>query len=179
MTRSYNNVGRITIDFRKALKRKRNKKHNIVVYEDDVIFIGKKQDIVLVDVSGTRAQEFVDTTMLNSDGKVASPYFKGKRAGYYIKEYAGGFDNDAKRAQTYVKDLDGRFKKTHNFLLFRVHRIVKNGSEIVISGKKANKIEERRNRKKEESKVNIKDTVTEILTLMISAFTVVTLSNNL
>ncbi len=179
ITRSYNNVGRITIDFKKALKRKKNKNHNVVVLKNDVIVIGKKQDIVLVDVSGTRAQEFVATTMLNSDGKVASPYFKGKRAGYYIKEYAGGFDNDAKRAQTYVKDLDGRFKKTHNFLLFRVHRIVKNGSEIVISGKKANKIEERRNRKKEESKVNLKDTVTEILTLMISAFTVITLSNNL
>ena len=179
MTRSYNNVGRITIDFRKALKRKRNKKHNIVVYEDDVIFIGKKQDIVSIGISGTNAQEFIDTTTLSKDGKIATPYFSGKRAGFYIQEYAGGFDKNAKRSKTYVKDLNGRLKKTHNFLLFRVHRKVNNGSEIVISREKANKIEERRNRKEAESKVNIKDTVTDILTLMISAFTVVTLSNNL
>ena len=49
----------------------------------------------------------------------------------------------------------------------------------MISDKKMKRKEERINRKKEESKVNIKDTVTEILTLMISAFTVVTLSRNL
>ena len=179
ITRSYNNVGRITIDFKKALKGKRNKKHNIVLHENDVIFIGKKQDIVLIGISGTNAQEFIDTTTLSKGGKIATPHFAGRRAGFYIQEYAGGFDKDAKRSQTYVKDLDGRLKKTRNFLLFRVHRKVKNGSEIVISGKKANKIEERRNRKEAESKVNIKDTVTELLSLMISAFTVITLANKL
>ena len=179
ITRSYNNVGRITIDFKKALKRKRNKKHNIVLQESDVIFIGKKQDIVLIGIIGTNAQEFLTGDLLDNKSKIASPHFNGKRAGFYIKEYAGGFDKDAKRSQTYVKDLDGRLKKTRNFLLFRVHRKVKNGSEIVISGKKANKIEERRNRKQEKSKVNIKDTVTEMLTIIISAFTVITLANRL
>jgi len=179
ITRSYNNVGRITIDFKKALKRKRNKKHNIVLHENDVIFIGKKQDIVLIGISGTNAQEFLTPGLLDNKSKIASPHFSGKRAGFYIKEYAGGFDKDAKRSQTYVKDLDGRLKKTRNFLLFRVHRKVKNGSEIVISGKKANKIEERRNRKEAESKVNIKDTVTEMLAIIISAFTVITLANRL
>ena len=179
ITRSYNNVGRITIDFKKALKRKRNKKHNIVLHESDVIFIGKKQDIVLIGIIGTNAQEFLTGDLLDNKSKIASPHFNGKRAGFYIKEYAGGFDKDAKRSQTYVKDLDGRLKKTRNFLLFRVHRKVKNGSEIVISGKKANKIEERRNRKQEKSKVNIKDTVTEMLTIIISAFTVITLANRL
>ena len=179
ITRSYNNVGRITIDFKKALKRKRNKKHNIVLQESDVIFIGKKQDIVLIGIIGTNAQEFLTGDLLDNKSKIASPHFSGKRAGFYIKEYAGGFDKDAKRSQTYVKDLDGRLKKTRNFLLFRVHRKVKNGSEIVISGKKANKIEERKNRKQEKSKVNIKDTVTEMLTIIISAFTVITLANRL
>ena len=172
-------MGRITIDFKKALKRKRNKKHNIVLHESDVIFIGKKQDIVLIGIIGTNAQEFLTGDLLDNKSKIASPHFNGKRAGFYIKEYAGGFDKDAKRSQTYVKDLDGRLKKTRNFLLFRVHRKVKNGSEIVISGKKANKIEERRNRKQEKSKVNIKDTVTEMLTIIISAFTVITLANRL
>lgn len=179
ITRSYNNVGRITIDFKKALKRKRNKKHNIVLHENDVIFIGKKQDIVLIGISGTNAQEFIDTTILSKGGKIATPHFAGRRAGFYIQEYAGGFDKNAKRSKTYVKDLNGRLKKTRNFLLFRVHRKVNNGSEIVISGKKANKIEERRNRKEAESKVNIKDTVTEMLAIIISAFTVITLANRL
>jgi protein involved in polysaccharide export with SLBB domain len=179
ITRSNNNVGRITIDFKKALKRKRNRNHNIVVQENDSIVIGKKQDIVLVGISGTNAQEFIDTTALSNGGKIATPYFVGRRAGFYIQEYAGGFDKDAKRSKTYVKDLDGRLKKTHNFLLFRVHRKVNNGSEIVISSKKANRKEERKNRKEAESKVNIKDTVTELLSLMISAFTVITLANKL
>jgi len=116
---------------------------------------------------------------LSKGGKIATPHFAGRRAGFYIQEYAGGFDKNAKRSKTYVKDLDGRLKKTRNFLLFRVHRKVKNGSEIVISGKKANKIEERRNRKEAESKVNIKDTVTEMLAIIISAFTVITLANRL
>ena len=179
MTRPYNNVGRITIDFKKALKRKRNKKHNIVLHENDSIVIGKKQDIVLIGISGTNAQEFIDTTTLSKGGKIATPHFAGRRAGFYIQEYAGGFDKDAKRSETYVKDLDGRLKKTRNFLFFRVHRKVNNGSEIVISGKKANKIEERRNRKQEKSKVNIKDTVTEMLAIITSAFTVITLANRL
>ena len=126
-----------------------------------VLSSAKKQDIVLIGISGTNAQEFIDTTTLSKDGKIATPYFSGKRAGFYIQEYAGGFDKNAKRSKTYVKDLNGRLKKTRNFLVFRVHRKVNNGSEIVISGKKANKIEERRNRKEAESKVNIKDTVTE------------------
>ena len=150
-----------------------------MVQENDSIVIGKKQDIVLIGISGTNAQEFINTTALSNGGKIATPHFAGRRAGFYIQEYAGGFDKDAKRSKTYVRDLDGRLKKTHNFLLFRVHRKVKNGSEIVISSKKANKKEERRNRKQEKSKTNIKDTVVEMLTIIISAFTVITLANKL
>ena len=163
------------MNFKKARKRKKNKNHNIALQKNDVITIGKTSGIVLIGVSGTSTEEFSE----DSVAKIAVPFYPGKLASYYINQYAGGFKREAKRSETFVKHLDGTIKKAHNFLLFRVQRRVKNGSEIIISSKKEDQKEERRNRKKEESKLNLKDTVTEILTLMISAFTVVTLSNNL
>ncbi|MEJ6787879.1 MAG: SLBB domain-containing protein [Bacteroidota bacterium] len=174
-TRSFDDVGIIRMNFKKALKRTKNKNHNIALRKNDVITIGKTSGIVLIGVSGTSSQEFLE----DSVAKIAVPFYPGKVASYYIQHYAGGFKRDSRPSQTYVKHLDGTIKQAHNFLLFRVQRRVRNGSEIIISQKKEKQKQERRDRKKEESKLNLKDTVTEILTLMISAFTVVTLSNNL
>ncbi|MDB0055254.1 SLBB domain-containing protein, partial [Bacteroidia bacterium] len=173
--RSFDDVGIIRMNFKKALKRKKNKNHNIALRKNDVITIGKTSGIVLIGVNGTSSQEFLE----DSVAKIAVPFYPGKVASYYIQHYAGGFKRDSRPSQTYVKHLDGTIKQAHNFLLFRVQRRVRNGSEIIISQKKEKQKQERRDRKKEESKLNLKDTVTEILTLMISAFTVVTLSNNL
>ncbi len=176
LKRSEDGLGFVAVNFEKAIKKKND--HNLILATGDQINIGKEINLVLIDHQGTNASEF----MINDpkkESKISAPYSTNKRAGYYIRKYNGGFAKQAKPSKTFVKRSDGRLLKTHNLLLFRVHRKVKKGSEIIVGMKDVENRENRKKRKTEKSKINLKDAATELMSILVSAFTVITLGQNL
>jgi len=111
-------VGYLYLDLKKVLNNQRSKM-NYVLKEGDIITIPELHDIVRV----TGAIDY-------PEDKVNTPYHKGKRAGYYIHHYAGGFDKKANRRKTYVRHRNGVIDNTSNFLFFKIYPEVIPGSII-------------------------------------------------
>lgn len=176
LNRLEDGLGFVAINFKKAIKKKSN--HNLILSAGDAINIGKEISLVLINHQGTNADEFL-VDELKNEAIVSAPYSANKRAGYYIKKYNGGFAKEAKPSKTFVKHSDGRLLKTHNFLLFRVHRKVKKGSEIIVGMKDAEEKENSKRRRTEKSKINLKDASMELMSVVVSAFTVITMAQNL
>ena len=61
---------------------------------------------------------------------INTPYHRGKSAKYYIDEYGGGFNNDAKRKDTYVVSASGKISKTKKFLFIKSYPNVNQGSTV-------------------------------------------------
>ncbi len=84
--------------------------------------------------------------------KINVPFHKGKRAKYYIREYAGGVDwaNGGRSRLIYVRYPSGAVKKTRNFLLFKVYPKVEKGAMVYVDTKskkdKENRYKEPRRR---------------------------------
>ena len=169
-------LGFVAVNFKKAIKKKSI--HNLILSNGDAINIGKEISLVLINHQGTNADEFLIDELKN-DAIISAPYTSNKRAGYYINKYNGGFAKEAKPSKTFVKNRDGRLLKAHNFLLFRVHRKVKKGSEIIVGIKDDQDKQNKRRRRTEKSKINLKDAAMEMMSVVVSAFTVITMAQNL
>jgi protein involved in polysaccharide export with SLBB domain len=174
LRRGEDGIGFIAIDFKKALKR--NKNHNLILANGDAIFIDKEIDVIQVAIVGTNADEFYNASFLGG-AKVAAPYFSSKRAGYYIRNYVGGFDTDAKRGKTFVRYKNGRIKKATNLGVFRIQRKVEKGSEVMVSLKPKKNKEEKKERVKKDRDVYAD--VRDFLALITSSLTVVVLADRL
>ena len=61
---------------------------------------------------------------------INTPYHRGKNAKYYIDEYAGGFNKEAKRKDTYVLSPAGKLSKTKRFLFIKSYPQVEEGSTV-------------------------------------------------
>jgi hypothetical protein len=169
-------LGFVAVNFKKAIKNKSN--HNIILSAGDAINIGKEISLVLINHQGTNADQFL-VDELKNEAIISAPYTSNKRAGYYIKKYNGGFAKEAKPSKTFVRIPDGRLLKAHNFLIFRVHRKVKKGSEIIVGMKDVEDKQNKRKRRTEKSKINLKDAAMELMSVVVSAFTVITMAQNL
>jgi len=176
LKRSEDGLGFVAVNFKKAINKKNG--HNLILSSGDTIHIGKEISLVMIDHQGTNAKEFMIEDLKN-ESRVSAPFSNNKRAGYYIRKYNGGFAKEAKPSKTFVKHSDGRLLKTHNFLLFRVHRKVKKGSEIIVGMKDVEAKQNSKRRKTEKSKINLKDAAMELMSVVVSAFTVITMAQNL
>jgi len=169
------NLGFVAIDFNKALNR--DKSNDLPLLKGDSIHIPVQLNTVQVSIAGTNADEFYMESALNNKS-ISTPFFKGKRAGFYVRNYAGGYDTDAKRSKTFVRRANGRLKKTINLGLFRIQPKVKPGSDVIVSLKPKKKKEDRKTRKKNEDRDLYAD-IRDLLALITSAVTVVVLADRL
>jgi protein involved in polysaccharide export with SLBB domain len=113
-------IGDVYLNMAKAIK-KPNSKYDLVLSAGDTIDVPKLLD--LVTITGAIA---------NFDGHaISSPYF-GKRANYYVRNFAGGFNKSSQRSKTYVVHANGIIKKTINLGLFKIYPKVTQGSEVVV-----------------------------------------------
>ena len=141
----------VYFDMHKALS-KTHSKHNITLLEGDSIVVPKHLD--LVRVTGH---------LHNINGSSISAPFFGKRAHYYVRNFAGGYAKDNKKSKTIVVHPNGVTKKSLNLGLFTISPKVKPGATIkVISEHKVKR------RKKEEIDYNlhIQTVITQITAVM-------------
>lgn len=133
--RSEKDLGYMFLDLEDVLDNEKSV-YNYILKAGDTLFIPKIND--LVSITGA-----VEYPMIDSIGRINSPYIKGKRAKYYVKQFAVDFDreNGALRRKTTVILPNGMVKKTKNYLLFKRYPKVEKGS-IVNVGIKDKKIKE-------------------------------------
>jgi polysaccharide export outer membrane protein len=113
-------MGDVYLNMAKAIK-KPNSRYDLVLNAGDRIDVPKILDVVTI--TGAIA---------NYDGHaISAPYF-GKRANYYVKSFAGGFNKSSHRSKTYVIHANGIIKKTVNLGLFKIYPKVTQGSEVVV-----------------------------------------------
>ncbi len=127
MIRSLDNTGELVVDF-DALFNANKEQYNYVLRAGDTLMVPKIDDIIAI--TGE-----VGSTVVAGRIRQNAPYTVGKRARYYVKEYAGGFTKSADRSKVYVISSSGKVKKSKNWGLFRVYPKVKRGDRIVVDKK--------------------------------------------
>ena len=152
----------VYFDMQKAIS-KTSSKHNLVLLEGDSVIIPKMLDVV--QVTGD---------LHNINGSSISAPFFGKRANYYVRNFAGGYAKDNKKSSTIVVHANGVARKSMNLGLFTISPKVKPGSTIkVISEHKVKR------KKKEDVDYNkhIESVITKI-TAVISLWLLIDRINN-
>ncbi|MFM7022518.1 MAG: SLBB domain-containing protein [Flavobacteriales bacterium] len=109
----------------KALYKNKRKEFDYILQEGDKINIPETRN--LITIIGAVKYPKVDSMHF-----VYAPYVAGKSARYFVKEYGGGFSEEAKRKNTYVESAGGHVKRTKNFGLFKIYPKVKVGDKIVV-----------------------------------------------
>jgi protein involved in polysaccharide export with SLBB domain len=127
--RSENQVGPIGINLKKALRRKKSSKFNPILLKGDLVTIYKNENTFSIRMLGTNYPE------INNEGKGIKHFvYQGKRsAKWYIKNFAGGFDEKANKNSVTVSYQNGQVASTSHFLgMFRNYPSLKNGGTINI-----------------------------------------------
>jgi hypothetical protein len=141
----------VYFDLRRAINKVKSK-HNLVLLEGDSIIIPKLLDVV--QVTGD---------LHNIDGSSISAPFFGKRANYYVRNFAGGYAKHNKRSRTLVIHANGVTKKSLNFGLFTISPKVKPGTTIRV----VSEHEIKRNKKEDiDYNKHIESVITKITAIM-------------
>lgn len=99
------------------------------------------------------------------------PLSKNKRAGYYIRNYAAGFNNFSKKRKTYVVQPDGTIDDTKRVFFKRIFPKVQGGGIIVVPKKESKYIVKKEQDKKEKSDRNRRFDIQTFLTTTLTAIT--------
>jgi protein involved in polysaccharide export with SLBB domain len=128
--------GYVVMNLKSALRNHKSK-YNYIVKEGDVITIPR-----VIDVISIRG----DVEYLNviNQEQVNAPYVQGKRANYYIKEFANGFTKTSFKRKTYVVENNSKVNRTRNYVIFKVYPKVKKGSVVYVVTKPVKEKEEAR-----------------------------------
>lgn len=120
----YDDYSRMVLELDKALKDP-GSHYNHLLLEGDSIVIPKLMDYVAL--SGFMYNPEVDTI-----SSVTVPFEKGKRAGYYVNQFGGGFDDRAKKNRTLVIEPNGRVLRTKEILWINIYpKVTTEGARIV------------------------------------------------
>ncbi len=140
-------TGYVVLKLDEALKNNKDI-HNFILKKGDVIIIPKQKDLVAI-TGATRAIELYPDNIARA-GKINVAYYKGKRAKWYVDEYAAGVGENGKSKLISVEYPNGQIKRTKNFLLFKVYPKVTEGAVVKVGVKppKPPKVEGEKERKK-------------------------------
>jgi polysaccharide biosynthesis/export protein len=120
MYREKDSIGYVYLNVPKALKRPKSR-YNEVLVDGDSIIIPKTTNLVLI--AGAHGNA--------STPQLSAPY-SGRRAGYYVRNFAGGFTSISLRRKVYVIQANGIARGTVNLGLFHIYPKVTRGSAIFI-----------------------------------------------
>ncbi len=161
--RNEDNIGFIVLNLKEALKNK-SSKFNYILKSGDIIEVPKQRDFVTIQGAIRADEKYKDKIAYNKTG-INVPYHKGKRAMYYIDNYAGGVDKNASKGNIIVEHPNGEIAKTLNYGLFRIYPKVRKGSVIKVNYKKKKKKGEKGEKDIDWNKI-ISDSVAQISTIM-------------
>lgn len=143
--RNEDGIGYIILRLDEVYK-KRKSSFDLVLAEGDVITIPKMKDFVSIH-GATNAEKQVDQSILVADKKINVPFHAGRRANYYVDEYAGGTSEYGRKRLISVRYANGQLKETKNFGLFKIYPKVEKGASIYVG-----EISPKEKKQKEEDK---------------------------
>ncbi len=98
---------------------------NHVLQPGDVVTIPKTMDYV--ELRGVMSSPNIDTNRV-----VSVPFEKGKRAGYYVNQYGGGFGQRAKKKRTLVIEPNGRVRRTKEIFWINIYpKVQTEGAQVL------------------------------------------------
>jgi protein involved in polysaccharide export with SLBB domain len=127
MDREKDNLGNVIMNLERAMRRP-NSKFNYILREGDAVYVPREKD--LVTVTGKIAYPYID-----ADSTVNVAYTSGKRAKYYVKNYATGFTKQSKKRDTYVVYANGQVKQAKHFFGIKFYPKVERGATVHVPEK--------------------------------------------
>ena len=132
LMRKYNDRGPIGVNVKDVMKNKRKEKIDPILMEDDVIDIVRMENTVTIYETGTRMSQYTPDEFDLSKKTVV--YQGAHSAGWYIKNYAGGFHKFADKNSVTVTMPNYQTRSTgKTFIFFRKYPKVEPGSVITLS----------------------------------------------
>jgi protein involved in polysaccharide export with SLBB domain len=130
MFRTYKNRGNISMNVKKAVKHPRDLTENPILFEGDVININRLENTVSILETGTRMEQY---SINPGNDSIKNVVFHGRKsAGWYIRNFAGGFQKNADRNSVTVTYPNNQMESTKRFLFFRYYPCVVSGSIITM-----------------------------------------------
>ena len=134
--RTKDNPGEVYFNLKRAVKRPWTH-FNYYLEDGDSIYIPRTTDLIFLTgymkfENKVRFQNDTIANVSDKSGSVNVPYIYGRRAGYYIHQFTGGFSKVAMKRKTVVVTADGKVRHTINLLLFKIYPRVSLGSKIVV-----------------------------------------------
>lgn len=174
--RTYRNRGRIGLDLKKMSSHKKKISCDPILMAGDVLNINRQENTVVIRATGTRMNQYVPEDFTSDVKNVI--YQGSKRAAWYVKHYAGGFDKYADRKSVTVTLPNNQTFATKQFI-FRATPRVYPGA--VISLRMDQDKIDNHNRKVQEpkNKVDIESVAAKTLASVTSVVSIIILSRNL
>ena len=135
--RSKDDIGFIVTKLDDVISKK-NSAYDFILKDGDRIEIPKRKDFVTIE-GATRLVDLYPESIAKTN-KVNVRFHKGKKANFYISEYAAGIGKNGRKKLVTVEHPNGEIKRTKNFILFKIYPKVRQGS-IVRVGRIAEKEE--------------------------------------
>lgn len=172
--RSFNNIGPIAVNLRRALRNPGTNKYDPILFEDDVIIIPKETNTVTILVNATRIGELQDFGVVNPSpslreaNRVNVVYQGGRSAGWYIRNFTGGFAEDADRWSVTVTRPNGEIAGTgRSFFFFKNYPTVEPGSTIALRASPPDPPDERPTIDWNQVQARTLQTLTTVLTIFL------------
>ncbi|GAB4497604.1 MAG: hypothetical protein OHK0019_31490 [Saprospiraceae bacterium] len=131
--RTENQKGYVVTNLTEALSEP-SSTHNHILKAGDIIKIPKRENLVSIRTANTKAAEVI-TAPLIANGLINAAYTPGKRADWYIDQYAAGFGKNAKRNRVTVEQPNGKINHTKTFLFIKTYPKVTPGSIVTVGSK--------------------------------------------
>ena len=144
-----------------AVLRNRRSEYNYRLLDGDRLIVPLPPDVVFI----------TNTDTLVSKTKIIAPFISGKRAGFYLRNYSLGFDQEHRKSLLYVQELGGNICRSRHLGLFVLTPKVKAGSQILFQSapKKKEKVEKQSGKETDWNKIfeGITTKLTAIATLWV------------
>ena len=171
--RTYKNRGDITINVRKAVYTPNSRVHNPILFEGDVININRLENTVSILQHGTRMAQYSTDSI---DDQVKNIVYQGNHgAGWYIRNFAGGFQKNADRFSVTATYPNNQMVATKRVLGMRYYPRVVPGSIITL------KMDEEKVKEDLEpkEKLDFETTVSKTLSVLTSTLSIILLVKSL
>jgi len=139
--RTYRNRGNVSVELNKAMNHPHNNAYNPILFEGDIVNINRLENTVAIREIGTRMAQYSINT---ESSDIKNVVYQGtKSAGWYIKNFAGGFDKEADRNSVTVTLPNNQMRSTRKFLFIRNYPTVESGSIIAMQMKPIEAVEKK------------------------------------
>ena len=145
--RTYNNRGNIAIDLKQAMAHPGRTGFDPILMDGDVINVQRLENTVVIRELGTRMAQYIPEDFSATQKLLV--YQGARSAGWYINQFAGGFNNIADKHSVTVTLPNYQSKSTKRFLGIYFYPTVEPGSTITVT------IDKKKKEKQEKPKEKI------------------------